>query len=75
MLSKETYPILDVTIQGQGQVQGFGLIIFSVTIPPPHNTVRFIETYLFKYIHDVTIQGQVQGFGLIIFSVLRLIIL
>ena len=41
MLSKETYLfkyILDVTIQGQ--VQGFGLIIFSVTIPPPHNTVE-----------------------------------
>jgi len=42
MLSKETYliDIHDVTIQGQ--VQGFGLRIFSVTIPRPHNTVRIL---------------------------------
>ena len=44
MLSKETYlfkDILDLTIQGQ--VQGFGLIIFFAKIPRPHNTVKISE--------------------------------
>ena len=59
MLSKETYLILDVTIQGQ--VQGFGLIIFSVTIPRSHNTVRFLDLVTYQEDLKLFIQQKLRG--------------
>jgi hypothetical protein len=63
MLSKEAYLfkyILDLTIQGQ--VQGFGLIIFSVVnIPRPHNTVRFLDFVTHQEVLKLFIQQVLRG--------------
>ena len=62
MLSKETYlfkDILDLTIQGQ--VQGFGLIIFSAKIPRPHNTVRFLNLITHQEVLKLFIQQGLRG--------------
>ena len=62
MLSKETYlfeDILDLTIQGQ--VQGFGLRIFSAKIPRPHNTVRILDLVTYQEVLKLFIQQGLRG--------------
>ena len=62
MLTKETYlfkDIRDVTIQGQ--VQGFGLIIFSAKIPRPHNTVRILDLVTYQEVLKLFIQQGLRG--------------
>ena len=43
------------------QFQGFGLIIFSVKIRRPHNSVRFLDLLLHQEVPKLFSQQQLRG--------------